>query len=50
VARFRSRLLAACFSVSDTLAELAWRPEFHAETTAEGLESLFGAALEAVKE
>jgi uridine phosphorylase len=48
VARFRSCLLAACFSVSDTLAELAWRPEFHAETTTEGLESLFGAALEAI--
>lgn len=50
VARFRSCLIAACFSVSDTLAELAWRPEFHAETTAEGLESLFGAALDVLKE
>ncbi len=49
VARFRSCLIAACFTVSDTLAELAWRPEFHAETTAEGLESLFGAALDALK-
>jgi uridine phosphorylase len=49
VARFRSCLIAACFSVSDTLAELAWRPEFHAEATAEGLEALFGAALEALK-
>jgi uridine phosphorylase len=50
VARFRSCLIAACFSVSDTLAELAWRPEFHAEPTKEGLEALFGAALEAIKE
>jgi uridine phosphorylase len=50
VARFRSCLIAACFSVSDTLAELAWRPEFHAETTVEGLEALFEAALEALKE
>jgi uridine phosphorylase len=48
VARFRSCLIAACFSVSDTLAELAWRPEFHAETTQEGLESIFAAALEAL--
>jgi uridine phosphorylase len=48
VARFRSCLIAACFSVSDTLAELAWRPEFHAETTQEGLEAIFGAALEAI--
>jgi uridine phosphorylase len=50
VARFRSRFIAACFSVSDTLAELKWRPEFHAETTAEGLEALFGAALEAIRD
>jgi uridine phosphorylase len=49
VARFRACLIAACFSVSDTLAELAWRPEFHAETTKEGLEALFGAALDALK-
>jgi uridine phosphorylase len=49
VARFRSCMIAACFSVSDTLAELAWRPEFHAETTKEGLEDLFGVALEAIK-
>ena len=49
VARFRSCLIAACFSVSDTLAELEWRPEFHAETTTEGLEALFGAALDALK-
>jgi uridine phosphorylase len=49
VARFRSCPIAACFSVSDTLAELAWRPEFHAETTTEGLEALFAAALEAIK-
>jgi uridine phosphorylase len=50
VARFRSCLIAACFSVSDTLAELEWRPEFHAETTQEGLEAVFAAALAAIKE
>jgi uridine phosphorylase len=49
VARFRSCLIAACFSVSDTLAELQWRPEFHAESTQDGLEAIFGAALEAIK-
>jgi len=48
VARFRGVDIAACFSVSDTLAELAWRPEFHAETTTEGLELLFSAAMEAL--
>lgn len=45
IAKFRGVPMAACFSVSDTLAELAWRPEFHAETTREGLEKLFAAAL-----
>jgi uridine phosphorylase len=48
VARFRSVPIACCFSVSDTLAELAWRPEFHSETTREGLEKLFRAALDAL--
>jgi uridine phosphorylase len=50
VARFRAVSIAACFSVSDTLAELAWRPEFHAETTKEGLESLVAAAVEALRD
>jgi uridine phosphorylase len=48
VAAYRGVELAACFSVSDTLAELAWRPEFHAETTEEGLDRIFEAALHAV--
>lgn len=46
IAKFRGVPIAACFSVSDTLAELEWRPEFHSETTEEGLESLFAASLE----
>lgn len=49
VAAYRGVELASCFSVSDTLAELAWRPEFHAETTTEGLELLFAAAREALR-
>ncbi|HUX39642.1 MAG TPA: nucleoside phosphorylase [Rectinemataceae bacterium] len=48
IAKFRDVAMAACFTVSDTLAELAWRPEFHAETTEEGLEALFAAALESL--
>ncbi|HOX49619.1 MAG TPA: nucleoside phosphorylase [Spirochaetia bacterium] len=48
VAAFRGAQIAACFSVSDTLAELAWRPEFHAETTEGGLRLIFEAALEAL--
>ena len=47
VARYRKVEMAACFSVSDTLAELAWRPEFHSETTVDGLNKIFEAALEA---
>ncbi len=46
VAAFRGVQIAACFSVSDTLAELVWRPEFHAETTEEGLVRIFESALE----
>jgi hypothetical protein len=35
--------------VSDTLAELEWRPEFHSDTTKEGLEKLFAAAFDTLK-
>ena len=48
VAGYRGAEIAACFSVSDTLAELAWRPEFHSETTEEGLNRIFEAALESL--
>lgn len=48
VARYRNVEIATCFSVSDTLAELSWRPEFHAETTQEGLVRIFEAALAAL--
>ena len=48
VAAYRDKPIAACFSISDTLAELAWRPEFHADTTKEGLQKLFHAAVKAL--
>ncbi|HEY9053178.1 MAG TPA: nucleoside phosphorylase [Rectinemataceae bacterium] len=48
VAAFRKKPIAACFSVSDTLAELSWRPEFHASSTKEGLQKLFHAAVRAL--
>jgi uridine phosphorylase len=48
VASFRKVALASCFTVSDTLAELAWRPEFHAQTTKEGLQKLLRAAVDAL--
>lgn len=50
IAAHRGVPIAACFSVSDTLAELKWRPEFHTETTKEGLEVLFHAAVEALRD
>lgn len=48
VAAFRGVPLASCFSISDTLAELAWRPEFHSETTIEGLAKLFHSGVDAL--
>ena len=49
IGKFRDVEVAACFSVSDTLAELAWRPEFHAEASREGLATLFTAAIDALR-
>lgn len=49
IAKFRGVKIASCFSVSDTLAELEWRPEFHSDTTMEGLEKLFAAAFDTLK-
>lgn len=49
VAKYRGVDIASCFSISDTLAEDAWRPEFHSETTAEGLEHIFRAAVQALR-
>ncbi len=49
IAKFRGVKIASCFSVSDTLAELEWRPEFHSDTTQEGLEKLFAAAFDTLK-
>ncbi|MCX8012905.1 MAG: nucleoside phosphorylase [Rectinema sp.] len=48
VARYRGVRIAACFSVSDTLAYLEWKPEFHADTTRESLELLFRVAVSAL--
>ncbi|MCE5257393.1 MAG: nucleoside phosphorylase [Spirochaetaceae bacterium] len=49
IGNFRNVEVAGCFSVSDTLAELAWRPEFHAETSRDGLARLFHAAIDAFR-
>jgi len=49
VARYRDVPLASCFSVSDTLAFLDWRPDFHAEPTVQALETLFSCAVQALQ-
>lgn len=49
VAQYRGAHLASCFSVSDTLAYLEWRPEFHAEPTGQGLAALFSCAVRALQ-
>ncbi len=45
VSKFRNVPMAAAFTISDSLAELKWRPEFHNSKTKEGLENLYQAAL-----
>jgi uridine phosphorylase len=49
VAQYRGARIASCFSVSDTLAYLEWRPDFHAEPTVQGLETLFSCAVRALQ-
>ena len=48
VAEYRSVEIAAVFTISDSLSELVWKPNFHAEETKNGLRIIFQAALEAV--
>lgn len=46
VATFRNIPLGAIFTISDSLADLKWQPQFHKEETQEGLEKLYQVALE----
>jgi uridine phosphorylase len=48
VAQYRGVELAAMFSISDSLADLEWRPEFHSDKTSRGLEAIYQAALAAL--
>ena len=48
VAEYRAAPLAACFTISDSLAEPEWKPDFLHEDTAAGLERLYLAALSAL--
>jgi uridine phosphorylase len=47
VAEFRRVPLAAAFTISDSLADLRWQPEFHSSKTQQGLEKLYQAAIAA---
>ena len=40
--------VAALFTISDSLADLTWRPEFHSDRTRTGLENLYRVALQAL--
>jgi purine-nucleoside phosphorylase len=48
VAAYHRVDMAAAFTISDSLAELEWEPQFSAAPTREGLEKLYRAALHAV--
>lgn len=45
VAGHRRAQLGAMFTISDSLAELEWNPQFHSKETEKGLEALYKAAL-----
>lgn len=47
-ARTRGAEIGAMFTISDSLADLKWKPKFHHERTERGLEALYGAALRAL--
>jgi uridine phosphorylase len=49
VARYRETPIAACFTISDSLAELEWKPEFLSKDTNAGLEKLYMAAVDALR-
>ena len=45
VAQYRGAALATAFTVSDSLAELVWDPQFAAEAVQAGLMTLYRAAV-----
>jgi hypothetical protein len=38
--------MGSFFTISDSLAELEWKPEFHGETAKKSLETIFKVAVE----
>ncbi len=45
VAEYRRVQLGAMFTISDSLAELVWTPQFHSKKTQNGLETLYRSAV-----
>ncbi|MFC1900741.1 nucleoside phosphorylase [Chloroflexota bacterium] len=50
VAQYRGAQMGAMFTISDSLAELEWSPEFHFDETRNGLVTLCQVAIEALSE
>jgi len=48
VAQYRDVQMGSILTISDSLADLVWQPEFHSDKTTVGLEMLFKAALGAL--
>ena len=46
VAEYRKVDMGSFFTISDSLAELEWKPEFHGETAKKSLETIFKVAVE----
>jgi uridine phosphorylase len=50
VAEFRKLQIGSILTISDSLADLKWQPEFHSERANIGLENLFKAAVGALRD
>jgi len=49
IAEYRKIKLGALFTISDSLADLEWSPDFHSKQTREGLENLYKVAVNTLK-
>ena len=49
VAQYRNVELGAIFTISDSLAELEWKPKFHLKKTKKGLEILYKVAIDVLQ-
>lgn len=49
VAQYRHLQIGSILTISDSLADLKWQPEFHSEKTKVGLKNIFMAAVDALR-